>query len=76
MGAVVVLVCVLDVLGRVVVVVVVVGGRALHWAVLGTVVSVRRAGERALGGPRVRGRLRGACGRVGLGRELPPLTPE
>lgn len=68
-GAVVVLVCVRDVLGRVVMVVVVVGGWALHGAVLGTVVSMRRGGGQALSGPRV-------CGRLGLGRELPSLTPE
>lgn len=66
-GAVVVLVCVLDVLGWVVVVVVVVGGRVLlHVAVLG-VVGVH------LGGRARRGRGRG---RVGLGRGLPSLTPE
>lgn len=52
-GAVVVLVCMLDVLGGVVVVVVVVGGRVLlHVAVL-AVVPVHRGWRRALDGPLV-----------------------
>lgn len=84
-GAVVVLVRVRYVLGRVVVVVVVVGGRVLlHVAVLG-VVPVQRGLGRALGGPlvvdghrvlRVRGRLGGGGGRGGLRRGLPSLAPK
>lgn len=74
-GAVVVLMCVWDMLGRVIVVVVMVGRWVLHVAVLG-MVPVHQCRGWALGGPQVRGRLRRSRGRVGLGRELPPLTPE
>ena len=79
-GAVVALVCVLEVLRGVVVVVVVVGGRVLlQVAVLG-VVPVRRAREGALHRPLgVAGRRvwwgRG-WGQVRLGRGLPSLTPK
>lgn len=56
MGAVVVLMCMLDVLGRVVVVVVVVGGWVLlHVAVLG-VVPMHLGLRQALGGPLVMAR--------------------
>lgn len=68
-------VCVWDMLGRVIVVVVMVGRWVLHVAVLG-MVPVHQCRGWALGGPQVRGRLRRSRGRVGLGRELPPLTPE
>lgn len=74
-GAVVVLVCMLDVLGGVVVVVVVVGGRVLlHVAVLG-VVPMHRGLRRALDRPLVMaghrvlwvGQARWVGGRVGRG---------
>ena len=84
-GAVVALLCVLDVLGRVVVVVMVVGGRALLQAAVLAVVPVPRARERALQRPlgvaghgvwRVGGRLGRGGRQVGLGRGLPSLTPK
>lgn len=77
-GTVVVLVSVLDVLGRVVVVVVVVGGWVLlQVAVLG-MVPMARGLHGALGGSWVVGGqgVRWGCGQVGLGRGLPSLTPE
>lgn len=77
-GAVVVLVCVLDVLGRVVVVVMVVGGRALLQVAVLAVVPVPWAREGALHRPLgVAGHgVWRVGGRLGLGRGLPSLTPK
>lgn len=77
-GAVVVLVCVLDVLGRVVVVVMVVGGRALLQVAVLAVVPVPWACEGALHRPLgVAGHgVWRVGGRLGLGRRLPSLTPK
>lgn len=85
MGAVVVLVCVLDVLGRVVVVVVMVGGRVLLEGAVLAVMPVHWCLQGAFRGPlgvagrgmrRVGGRLGRGWGQVGLGRGLPSLTPK
>lgn len=90
-GAVVVLVCVLNVLGGVVVVVVVVGGRVLLQVAALAVVPVHLGLQRALRGPRgvagrgvlrvgkarrVGGWLGRGRGQVGLGRGLSSLTPK
>lgn len=79
-GAVVVLVCVLDVRWGVVVVVVVVGGRVLLQAAVLAVVPMHWARKGALHRPlgvAGRGARQGrGWGQVGLGRGLPSLTPK